>query len=175
MAPILYGKVLEDRASRRPSVDRWRSGGDTGDTTPAVQTNRDKRRTGEASDADRQRSLLAIFDLLPDLLATAYEEDGSSTESVLEIQDRLVEEHRSEGAPFKWSVSYPNVSVCPTCNASLPVVKWEMENPSVVRDSIWRTMHLWNETVHQVRQHGAQFSPEVAAFLEGVRETWAGQ
>ena len=175
MAPMTVDKAVAGRRNKRAFANGWDAVDTVEPSLSAPVDDQEPEAVADGNHSPPRDSLLAIFDLLPDILAMAADEERDSTDNLTEICDRLVEAYRIERAPFKWATSTGTTVVCSRCRAREAALRWDLENPSVLQDSPLRSARLDSDLIHDVRQHGAGFPPQVAAFLERVRMTWAGR
>jgi len=114
----------------------------------------------------REKDLLARLDGLPDLLKMAGEEKLHPSEDVYAIQERLQDEHRREGKPFRWSMPYRHLAYCPSCGMIGTDIQHELENPVQIegKPHPWR-VSIWEGELHAIRVHGTPFRPELRDFL----------
>jgi hypothetical protein len=114
------------------------------------------------TDAD----LLEVFDALPDLLAMAEEIKNQDGGYRYEIQDKLREEHRKKGIPFKWSMPYRHIDRCDQCDYNKTAIKHELENPKIKdRASPLYQVVIWDIDIHKIREHGQPFPDDCRLFL----------
>jgi hypothetical protein len=166
-------KVLAGRTGSGVPVEWWVSV-DNARAADAVRVGSHAEPAPEPATQGDHRSLLEVFDLIPDILSLAAQEEDSA-EGFMDVRDRLVDGYRSEGAPFKWSIPAREPRTCTVCGAVLTTLGHELENPAQMSDSPLRDIHVEGLTLHNVRCHSGLFPDEVAAFLEGVRRTWSGE
>ncbi len=115
----------------------------------------------------KNENLLAAFYALPDLLELAHQQRQSPLDNAYQIQDRLRTEYRQNKLPYRYSMPYRHLFNCSMCNYCNTAIKYELENPKV-EDllSPLRTVSIWEENMHYIRAHDADFPENVAAFLK---------
>jgi hypothetical protein len=115
--------------------------------------------------------ILTIYDALPSLLDIATVRAESTGGYVYGIQDDLREDYRSAGKAFRWSMPYRSVFVCQYCQHVDTQVQHELENPPMKKvDPGLYQVRLLEEDIHEIREHGVNFSIDCRNFLEGVAE-----
>lgn len=100
---------------------------------------------------------IQIFDLLPDLLKMAIEEDANDR---YRIQDKLREEYKSKSLAFRWSMPLRHFSRCSKCKQRFTEVIYTLENPELKTLVNTRLSHI-----HAVKEHGAEMDAKLHAFL----------
>ena len=115
--------------------------------------------------------LLAVYDSLPDLLAMAdeiHEKEGGYS---YEIQDKLREQYRQEGAPFKWSMPYRHIDQCGHCKYANAAIQHQLENPKIQdTSSPLRMMVVMDMQIHEIREHQEPMPPELRDFLTQIAQ-----
>jgi hypothetical protein len=107
-----------------------------------------------------------IYDSLPDLLKMAWEQKKQPGNDVYATQDALREEFREKGEAFRWSMPYRHLFQCSNCGYMGTAVYHELENPKIKnKESPLHLVKLWEEEVHQAREHGGDFSEKCQLFL----------
>ncbi len=114
---------------------------------------------------------LKAYDSLPSLLEMARERSKLNGGDLYETQDALREEYRKRGEAFRWSMPYRHLFRCEKCGLEETAVYHELENPAV-RDeaSPLHLATLWEEEVHEVREHEGSFSEECITFLRSLAD-----
>lgn len=115
------------------------------------------------------QELLSIYDSLPSLLNIATAKARVSSDYVYDIQDNLRDEYRAAGMPLRWSMPYRSVFSCMQCGQVDTQIKHVLENPLIKdKDSTFSTAELFEEDIHEIREHGVAFSTECRRFLAHV-------
>jgi len=113
------------------------------------------------------QELLVIYDALPALLDLAQEKAKASEAYVYAVQDQLRDEYRTAGQPFRWSMLYRSLFICPQCDYMNTQIKHVLENPRMMEiDSALALAELYEEDLHAIREHGAAFPAHARRFLD---------
>jgi hypothetical protein len=113
--------------------------------------------------------LLQVFDDLPDLLAMANEIQEKEGGYSYDIQDRLREQYRQEGTPFKWSMPYRHIDTCQHCKYANTAIQYQLENPQIQDNtSPLRQALVWDIAIHEMREHQEPMPRELRDFLTQI-------
>jgi hypothetical protein len=113
-------------------------------------------------------ALLEKFERLPDLLALARVEEERNGGDRYAIQERLAKEYRSQQRPFVLATPMRHMEQCASGEHHFGAVHYELVVP-------WgrglfgpkeRSVKFSEVDLHEVREHGASFTPELVEALE---------
>jgi transposase len=114
----------------------------------------------------KNTKLLQVFDDLPDLLAMANEIEEKDGGYSYDIQDKLREQYRREGRPFKYSMLFRHLDTCQYCNYVNASIQHEFENPQIQdTSSPLHIMIVMDIQIHEMREHQEPMPPELRDFL----------
>lgn len=117
----------------------------------------------------KDTKLLQIFDDLPDLLAMANEIEGKEGGYSYAIQDKLQDQYRGEGKPFKYSMLFRHLDTCQHCNYVNASIQHQLENPQIQgTSSPLRMMIVMDIQIHKMREHQEPMPKELREFLTQI-------
>jgi hypothetical protein len=116
--------------------------------------------------AEREH-LLHEFDQVADLLAMARRDRKDPNQDVFALQDALRADFLKRKSPFKYTIAPTRVDACSTSMHQVPDFKYILVKPGKGPKSpaIARQVEITEKQLHEIREHGADFSAEQKKFL----------
>lgn len=111
--------------------------------------------------------LLEKFEKVPNLLTLSQQEAEQGGGDRYAIMERLAKEHRKQQRPFLMAMPMRHMAQCGSGEHRFGAANYELVVPQGrgLFGAKERSVKFSEEVLHQVREHSAPFTPEVAEVI----------